>query len=85
MIVEDFVKKTTKSMMNETDYNPDTIRNNMPGYVGNDFAKVAEDADLAEMAKLKNQKSKIYNGQILPLINQMNALRKKYKLSPIKG
>lgn len=48
------------------------LRTNMPGFVGADFAKVADDADLLSMADLKDAAAALHN--------KMVALRKKYKL-----
>lgn len=48
------------------------LKNNMPGYIGTDFAKVASEDDLVKMADLKDDGADIQN--------QMNSLRKIYKL-----
>lgn len=62
---------------------PDQVRNTSPGYIGSDFAKKADDEDIIRMVELKDQKATIYNSEILPIIEQINRLRKKYKLKPM--
>lgn len=62
----------------------DEIRSGMPGFVGMDFAKKADDDDLVAMAKLKDERAKIFNNSLKPIDDQINKLRKKYRLKPIK-
>ena len=62
----------------------DKLRGSMQGYVGSDFAKKADDADLEKMADLKDELAKIHNSKVKPIVDQMSSLRKKYKLKPLK-
>lgn len=61
----------------------DDIRNGMPGFIGPDFAKKADDADIIKMAELMDELATMRN-KMLPTVNEINKLRKKYKLKPNK-
>lgn len=76
-ILESRIKKIIEAI------DPEQVRRNTPGYVGADFAKVADDGDLVRMVELRDQYAKIYN-KLLPIQKQINDLRKQYKLSPLK-
>lgn len=56
------------------------IRKNMPGFIGTDFAKKADDDDIIAMADLQDQKARAYNSHMKPIFDKMDDLRKKYKL-----
>ena len=62
----------------------DQLRKNMPGYIGTDIAKKGTDEDLLAIASLKDKLAQIKNNQIKPLRDQINNIRKKYKLKPDK-
>lgn len=60
-----------------------TIRTSMQGYVGKKFASKASDEDILKMVYLNDELANIHNAKIKPLKDQINILRKKYKLKPI--
>lgn len=61
----------------------DEIRSGMPGFVGMDFAKKAEDDDIIKMAELMDKHSEMTN-KMKPIVDEINKLRKKYRLKPKK-
>jgi len=74
----------SQELLNELDESKaDTLRNNMPGFVGPDFAKKASDDDLEAMSDIMDTKAAVWNTKMKPLLDSANALRKKYKLKPI--
>lgn len=79
---DNFVNEQNNSDKSHRD--PDKIRKNSPGYVGEDFAKKANDEDILAMVELRDEKASIFNSQILPIDKKINALRKKYNLKPDK-
>lgn len=61
----------------------DDIKQHANGFVGgNEFTDKASDEDIVEMARLKDEYGIARNRYIIPITNQINAIRKKYKLSP---
>lgn len=66
----------------ETAYSPNTLRTNMPGWVGKDVAKAMSDDDLMQYAKLLDTRTKLRN-QLQPIRKQLDTLRKKYNLPPL--
>jgi len=67
----------------ESKIDPDVVKKHASGYVGTDFAKKATDEDIKQMVELMDEMTRIHNTQILPIKQQINFLRKKYKLKAI--
>lgn len=83
----DDMGESVMSFMNEAKKfkgsSADDIRSGMPGFVGMDFAKKAEDDDIIKMAELMDKHSEMKN-KMKPIVDEINKLRKKYRLKPNK-
>lgn len=83
----DDMGESVMSFMNEAKKfkgsSADDIRSGMPGFVGMDFAKKAEDDDIIKMAELMDKHSEMKN-KMKPIVDDINKLRKKYRLKPNK-
>jgi hypothetical protein len=61
-----------------TEYHPQEIRDYYTGYVGTQFAGKATDEDLIKMARLQDERARIFNAEILPRVDRIKALQQKY-------
>lgn len=59
------------------------LKGSVIGHIGKDFAKKASDGDIIKMSDLKDELAAIHNQHIKPVTDQIDSLRKKYKLKPL--
>ena len=78
--IDSLVGETLNELSDKDTKKANLLRTNMPGYIGTKFAKKASDEDILAMAKLKDQKAKIYNRYVKVVDDAITKLQKKYRI-----